>query len=301
MNADTVIDALGQIDEDMLQQVDALRNKPGRPMCVRWAAMAACFVIVITAGLLGVHYFRGTDNDPDQSSGTTSVQLQAAQGVYVNHKLYVPSRTFEGTVTQESIGDFAGCVSLDDGVETAIRAYDLISGDDKINRIVVPLEDTNLIYDFYMYVPDGAENWPTGLFENVASVEIRDYGTWSGTVYLTLTDGNTISELLSFLADLGPTSTRTELNQHYYDLFKDQFAEGEIWIDESGRLIDHGEINKLPGLIHGEARRIVLIMEDNTNLIYDYSEGAGVITCYDRSHILEDDRAAILNWLIGLE
>ena len=47
MSKDRVVDSLGRIDDDMIQSVEALRRKKKRPAWTRWAAMAACFCLLI--------------------------------------------------------------------------------------------------------------------------------------------------------------------------------------------------------------------------------------------------------------
>lgn len=49
MRKETVIDALGKIDDDMIQDLDILRQKKRRTSRKHWAAMAACFCLLVAA------------------------------------------------------------------------------------------------------------------------------------------------------------------------------------------------------------------------------------------------------------
>ena len=46
MSKDRVVDSLGKIDDDMIQSVEALRQKKKRPAWMKWGAMAACFCLL---------------------------------------------------------------------------------------------------------------------------------------------------------------------------------------------------------------------------------------------------------------
>lgn len=47
MKKDDLIDALGRIDDDLIQGVDVLRRGRKRPMWIGWAALAACFCLIL--------------------------------------------------------------------------------------------------------------------------------------------------------------------------------------------------------------------------------------------------------------
>lgn len=54
MIKDRVVDSLGRIDDDMIQGVEALRQKKKRPAWMKWGAMAACLCLVVV-GVLFAH------------------------------------------------------------------------------------------------------------------------------------------------------------------------------------------------------------------------------------------------------
>lgn len=47
MSKNRVIDSLGRIDEDMVQEVESLRHNKKRPVWMKWGAMAACLCLVV--------------------------------------------------------------------------------------------------------------------------------------------------------------------------------------------------------------------------------------------------------------
>ena len=49
MSKDRVIDSLGRIDDDMIQGVEALRQKKKRPAWTRWGAMVACLCLIVAS------------------------------------------------------------------------------------------------------------------------------------------------------------------------------------------------------------------------------------------------------------
>lgn len=68
MSKDRVVDSLGRIDDDMIQGVEALRQKKKRPAWVKWGAMAACFCLLIVAVTVVPGLFpESTPNLPDNN------------------------------------------------------------------------------------------------------------------------------------------------------------------------------------------------------------------------------------------
>ena len=49
MSKDRVVDSLGRIDDDMIQSVEALRQKRKRPEWKKWGAMAACLCLIVAS------------------------------------------------------------------------------------------------------------------------------------------------------------------------------------------------------------------------------------------------------------
>lgn len=56
MKAEKLLDAIGMLPNDLIAQTDTLRSRPRKPALTRhrWAMAAACLVLVLAAGLLGM-------------------------------------------------------------------------------------------------------------------------------------------------------------------------------------------------------------------------------------------------------
>ena len=64
MSKDRVVDSLGRIDDDMIHNVESLRQKKKRPAWKKWGAMAACFCLLIAAMVAAPNMFPGTSQTP---------------------------------------------------------------------------------------------------------------------------------------------------------------------------------------------------------------------------------------------
>ena len=68
MSKDRVIDSLGRIDDDMIQDVEALRKKKKRPTWTKWGAMAACFCLLVAAVAVAPNLLPGTTPTPPNNN-----------------------------------------------------------------------------------------------------------------------------------------------------------------------------------------------------------------------------------------
>ena len=68
MSKDRVIDSLGRIDEDMIQGVEALRQKKKHPAWKKWGAMAACFCLLVAAMVAAPNLFPETTPTPPDNN-----------------------------------------------------------------------------------------------------------------------------------------------------------------------------------------------------------------------------------------
>lgn len=68
MSKDRLVDSLGRIDDDMIQGVEALRQKKKRPAWKRWGTMAACFCLLIAAVIAVPNLFPGTAPAPPDNN-----------------------------------------------------------------------------------------------------------------------------------------------------------------------------------------------------------------------------------------
>lgn len=315
MNKDKVIDVLGNIDDDMTEQVQMLRNRHIRPVWIKWVAAAACFVAVMIVSLFFVRYFNMIEPGPTEgpheqmnSQPIEEVQLNVLVGIYVDGKLYIPEPALSTEATEENIGSHVGHVSPDNITVTNLCVFSYLPDDGMTSRIIVPFDGRYYVYYFVAYEPDGTDTWPADLLKNTAYIKI--WGSYEGMVsntvpaLLTISDAEGIADMQAFLAGLCPKYTISELNRYYLDLFKNYFQEGELQLTEEGRIVFGGNVAasiKLSELVNGEGCWIEVVMRDNTRLLYQYKEGAGVIWCCDFGYILTEDQVEEINQLIGLK
>ena len=296
MNREEVIDALGEIDIAMIRVVEKLRYSKKKTMWPRWTVLAACIALVVSVGWMVATHI--------QREKPVEIELNVIQLLYVNHVKYSPDADLSQTASEENVGDYVGMVSPDNEKITQIKAFAYIPDDGKTNRIIVPYKGEYFVYEFLRHYSDGSDGWPGDLLQNAVRAEIRDIDySENKVVYATISAPNEINEISSFLSGLQGKHTLQELERHYFALFKDQFGEGEIWIDESGKLnIKQGfsTISRFYDLVEGDGRTIVVTLEDNTRLTYSYKEGAGVILCHDFGYVLTKEQVERINHLVGL-
>ena len=89
MSKDRVVDSLGRIDDDMIQGVEALRQKKKRPVWTKWGAMAACFCLLVAAMVAAPNMFPGTSQTPPDNNDfpvhDSSVQTDPNQSEEPQH------------------------------------------------------------------------------------------------------------------------------------------------------------------------------------------------------------------------
>ena len=90
MSKDRVVDSLGRIDDDMIQGVEALRQKKRRSAWKKWGAMAACFCLIVASAFV---FPRITDSGPGyvpvpNPDGT--IQRDEPPDVYPSHPILRP-------------------------------------------------------------------------------------------------------------------------------------------------------------------------------------------------------------------
>lgn len=162
MSKDRVVDSLGRIDDDMIQSVEALRQKKKRPAWMKWGAMAACFCLLIAAVTVVPNLFPGTtpippnNNDfpiqtnPNQSEGSEhtegpwnpwQVNFNTVTGMLDAARRYIP-----GYFTEELSAD--EIEALEPGMRIEYMQYSGFAGfDGDGNLIDVCLNVTTSIPD----------------------------------------------------------------------------------------------------------------------------------------------------------
>ena len=90
MSKDRLVDSLGRIDDDMIQGVEALRQKNKRPEWKKWGAIAACFCLIVASAFV---ILRITDSGfgyvPVPNPNGT-VQRDEPPDVYPSHPILKP-------------------------------------------------------------------------------------------------------------------------------------------------------------------------------------------------------------------
>lgn len=224
-------------------------------------------------------------------------------GVYINSAIYMPDIKLEEAPTEENVGEFVGFVSLDNKKKSKIRAFRYLPIDGEAVRIIIPNKGNYDVYIFDGYVPDGTDRWPAELLKNAAYAEIVEDDTQGKvTEKVFITEEKTLGELTLSLSQLGVQRSQTEISQRYYDIFKDRFDEGAIWINDDGRLCKKDSFvqSRLFDMIHENEKKIIIHMEDHTKLIYSYYPAAGLIQCY-YGYFLSEVQVKQINQLIGLK
>lgn len=276
-------------------------------MWMRFGSIAACFCLILVVSIMAVYRFQNesVSDAPDIPPVTTNdfySQFTVEQGICVGGKLYFPDTERSENATKENIGDVMGYVSFDNISILDVYAYEYVPNDENKNRVIVPVEDSFYVYSFYSYMPNDNKNLIVDLQNKATHVEIRDVdsGTSKKQIDSTVSDFDDIIGLLSLL---DKPHTQKELNQYYFEKFKNQFKEGEIWINQNGGIAHGGNHTvgiKFSGLVNGKTCIIVVAMEDNTYLTYRYLEGAGVIRLEDSGYgyILTEEQIEVINQLI---
>ena len=306
MTSEMILNTIGSIDDEIIEEVENLRKK--KRDWIRFGSMVACFALVVMISCIALSDMDQNNTEfpkeTDATQGVINLDLNADKLIYVNYRLYWPNLELTRTVTQKNIGEFAGFVSFTGKEETIFSAYSLVESSWEGNNIVVDYNGAYYAYTFYSFVPDGSNAWPVNLLRNAVSVEVRDpnYGIDNKTVYLILSRDQDITSILEFLSTLGEKHNQVELNRRYYERFKDHFADDDLWIDNEGNIgTANAEIGTaFSDLVCGTDRRIVVVMEDGTELTYSYLPGAGVILCDDFAYFLSHEQVTQINHMIGL-
>lgn len=308
-----ILEALNNVDDELVKNAKTTAiKKPenNKRLVLRWGATAACFCLILAVSIMAIYQIQnradpnGTDIPPATDNSPNS-QVSVEQGICVDGKLYMPDTDLSEKATKENVGAIVGYISFDNKTTLDIRAFEYVPNDGKTSRVIVPVKDSFYVYSFYSYMPDDNESRIVDLLSKAACVKICDvkkYGTANEIVYSRISDPDDIIGLLSLLDE---PHTQNELSQYYFEKFKNQFKEGEIWIDKNGGIADGGNPtvgNKFSRLVNGRSRMIVVEMEDNTYLTYHYFEGAGVIRLEDfgLGYILTEEQIEKIDHLIGL-
>lgn len=103
MSKDKVIDSLTGIDDDMIQTVEALRQKKKRSVWLKWGVLAACICLVISIVIPVLHYKAG----PDKQDSAQALAVLRFNGMYYE-AVDVPEILEKYGLPSEITADMAG-------------------------------------------------------------------------------------------------------------------------------------------------------------------------------------------------
>ena len=103
MSKDIVIDSLTGIDDDMIQTVEALRQKKKRSVWLKWGVLAACICLVVSITIPILHYKAG----PDKQDSVQALAVLLFNGMYYE-AVDVPEVLEKYGLPSEITADMAG-------------------------------------------------------------------------------------------------------------------------------------------------------------------------------------------------
>jgi len=103
MSKDKVIDSLTGIDDDMIQTVEALRQKKKRSVWLKWGVLAACICLVVSITIPILHYKAG----PDKQDSAQALAVLRFNGMYYE-AVDVPEILEKYGLPSEITADMAG-------------------------------------------------------------------------------------------------------------------------------------------------------------------------------------------------
>ena len=103
MSKDIVIDSLTGIDDDMIQTVEALRQKKKRSVWLKWGVLAACICLVVSITIPILHYKAG----PDKQDSAQTLAVLRFNGMYYE-AVDVPEVLEKYGLPSEITADMAG-------------------------------------------------------------------------------------------------------------------------------------------------------------------------------------------------
>ena len=244
-------------------------------------------------GLAHYYYFRVNYVSQKQPDEKYLASDSLGPAIICNGAIYAPDEKLSQTAGEENVGEFVGCVtvSYDNKTWTEISAFRYLPDDGQTNRIIF-FDESYRVCTFEIYTHDGTDVWPVNLLENAAYVEIvgADHPVKGPGKKVTIADTQRVGEIVAFLSGLGEKHNRTEINQRHYELFKDHFEEGAIWINENGGLSasDIDVSGRLTDMINRSATEITVVMKDNTKLLYVYKPSSALVRCFNFAYYLTD-------------
>ena len=129
MSKDKVIDSLTGIEDDMIQTVEALRNKKRHPVWMKWGALAACLCLLVAISIPVLHHKGG----PDHQGSVQAIAALEYNGMFyeaVNIPEVLEKFGLPSEITADMAGEHLEYLKSDGGagyecttIETDIELY----------------------------------------------------------------------------------------------------------------------------------------------------------------------------------
>lgn len=281
MSKDKVIDSLTGIDDDMIQAVEALRQKKKRSVWLKWGVLAACICLVVSITIPILHYKAG----PDKQDSVQALAVLLFNGMYYE-AVDVPEVLEKYGLPSEITADMAG------------EHLEYLKSDGGAGYECTPIETDIELYQFapspcrgVLVLRDG-ERWYAALFCNFyqfdsnTSVELtelyRVYGIESADDIASITEMGD-----SNWREIGKSVTDRQEISEFYDMTVALWSYGN---DEYQELL-YGDIpeEEQPEFHNAVAKdRRNLRIETTTGLrffiafypTYDWINGGGTMSYF---------------------
>ncbi|MBR2902047.1 MAG: hypothetical protein IKC38_02380 [Clostridia bacterium] len=144
MNVDVLVDAIGQVDDEFLGDVDDLRKEKRAVVIYRPWLVAASIVLIMAIGIVAglIKGDLGLNKMDITFAGDT-----VEQGIYVDGELYSLGYRVYFDALQEYSGKVIGRVSFDGSVYYDAFLYEYGADGKQIDKILVAYEG-----DYYLFV-----------------------------------------------------------------------------------------------------------------------------------------------------
>ncbi len=142
MNVDVLVDAIGQVDDEFLGDVDNLPKQKRTIVLNRPWLVAASILLIMAIGIV-VGLIKGDLGLMDITFAGDTVE----QGIYVDGELYSLEYRASFDALQECSGKVIGRVSFDGSVYYDAFLWEYGADDKQIDKILVAYEG-----DYYLFV-----------------------------------------------------------------------------------------------------------------------------------------------------
>jgi len=154
MNPEKLHDAIGHLDDDLVEKADAIRNRKKHSPWRRWVAAAACLCI-LTAGLLV--WERWVPVGPDGAGGPGSGETDGMDGAALTTELITSGQIFTPATNADGSADMyfyqamyirtnGGQEDLQDPRVTMIRSRQELESYYEANKTLYDLERREEVY-----------------------------------------------------------------------------------------------------------------------------------------------------------